>query len=447
MSVTRDGCVGDETAAGGAEQGGPGGPPGVTLAQLLELDWVPSFGCTEPAAVGYAAALARARLGRAPQRCAVAVDARMYKNGFAVGVPNSGGQVGLRWAAALGLAIGDPGRRLEIFREVSAAQLAEAAELVARGGVELEVEYTYDHLWLELTVWADGHSARVLVEHEHTAVARVEVDGVAQALPAAQSSRAGPGAVAQLRRELAALAPDELVALAGAPGDAERAALKEGLRHNRAIANLGLSLLPGPFLAATAGDLQSRVGRLAAAGVYARMAGQPRTVFAVGGSGNKGITASVPLYEWALDTGRPEQLALEAVALSLAFTSGITSRLGSLSAICGCSNAAGVGVACGLVHLQGGTPAQMHLAVNNMVGCIAGMICDGAKLGCALKTFASIDTAFRSATLALAGVGIPAVEGIVGASAQASLSNLGRLSRRGMIGTDGEILRILADKA
>ena len=421
-------------------------PPRVSLGRLLQQDWVPSFGCTEPAAVGYAAALARDRLGEMPQGCRLAVDARMFKNGFAVGVPNSGGQVGLRWAAALGLAIGEPGRRLEVFGDVSPEQLEAAAELMRAERVALEVEYTYDHLWLELEVWTESRRARVLVEHEHTAVVRVEVDGVVQPLPCGPAGRRGSGQLAELRRELAALSLSAAVELVRCPAAEEQAALLEGLRRNVAIAELGLSLLPGPFLAATAGDLQSRVGRLAAAGVYARMAGQPHTVYAIGGSGNKGITASVPLYQWARDTGRSQELALEAVSLSLTLTSGITSRLGSLSAICGCSNAAGIGVACGLVHLQGGGPEQMHLAVNNMVGCIAGMICDGAKLGCALKTFAAIDTAFRSATLALAGVGIPAVEGIVGDSAEASLRNLGRLSRRGMIGTDGEILRILAEK-
>ncbi len=418
------------------------------LDRFLDLEWLPSFGCTEPGAVGYAAALAADLLGAPPERLQLIVDPRLFKNGFAVGVPNSGGQVGLRWAAALGAVLAAPARRLEIFAEVPAADLARAAALLERDAVGLEVDYQHDHLRIELLAEAGEHRARVLIENEHTGVVELRRDGELHPLPPfASGATSAGGGVGGLRAFLAAQPLTELVALAAQLEPRHAQALRRGLRVNQDIAQRGLDLLPRSFIAATAGDLQSQVGRLAAAGVYARMGGADLPVYTVGGSGNKGITASVPLYVWARETGKPDEAALQAVALSLLITSSITSRLGSLSAICGCSNAAGIGVACGLVHLQGGGRTALHLAVNNMVGCIAGMICDGAKLGCALKTFASVDTAFRSATLAMAGVGIPAVEGIVGDSAEASLANLGRLSRRGMIGTDGEILRILEAKA
>ena len=416
----------------------------VTLPSFLEIEWIPSFGCTEPAAVGFAAALARQVLGEVPTGLSLEVDPCMYKNGFAVGIPNSRGRVGLLWAAALGAAVGDPELRLEVFRDVTDEQLDFARSLL--GGEQLKIDYGAEHLRLDLILEGSDRQVRVIVEEEHTRGVHVSLDGRRQPLPDCHGTGRGKGGVKGLRERLSRMPLSEMVQLARAATHEDRSMLMEGIRYNRLIAEHGLHLLPSSFIAATAGDLQSQVGRLAASGVYARMAGEPKTVYAIGGSGNKGITATVPVYLWGIQTGRSEELTLEAVSLSLLLTSAITSKLGPLSAICGCSNAAGIGIACGLVHIQGGGSDALDLAVNNMVGCIAGMICDGAKLGCALKTFAAVDTAFRSAALALAGVGIPAVEGIVGENAEGSIANLGRLARRGMVGTDGEIISMMSEK-
>jgi L-cysteine desulfidase len=143
-----------------------------------------------------------------------------------------------------------------------------------------------------------------------------------------------------------------------------------------------------------------------------------------------------------LDSSR----VLEALALSCLVTSATTHHLGTLSAVCGCSNAAGIGLAAGLVHLEGGGERALTLAINNMVGNVTGMICDGAKIGCALKTMTAVDAAFRAASLAMGGMGIPATDGIVGASDAASLENLGRIATAGMESADREILAIMQEK-
>ena len=132
---------------------------------------------------------------------------------------------------------------------------------------------------------------------------------------------------------------------------------------------------------------------------------------------------------------------------SSSFAAAVTpSARRTLSAACGCANAAGVGLAAGLVRLQGGGVREMSLAINNMVGNVAGMICDGAKMGCGLKTMTSVDAAFRGASLALAGVGIPATDGIVSTTGAASLDNLERITRKGMASMDAEILKIMQEK-
>ena len=127
-------------------------------------------------------------------------------------------------------------------------------------------------------------------------------------------------------------------------------------------------------------------------------------------------------------------------------TTAATWHLGTLSAICGAANAAGIGIASGLVFWKAAAPIRLGFAVSNMVGNVAGMICDGAKIGCAMKTMTGVDAAFRSASLALANIGIPATDGIVGENGECSLTNLGRLAQHGMAGVDAEILRIMQDK-
>jgi L-cysteine desulfidase len=154
----------------------------------------------------------------------------------------------------------------------------------------------------------------------------------------------------------------------------------------------------------------------------------------------------VPLSLWGREGGYAEERVDEALGLACMVTSATTYYLGTLSAVCGCSNAAGIGIAAALVMLENGSAEQIDLAVNNMVGNVAGMICDGAKMGCALKTMTGVDSAFRAATLALSGIGIPASDGIVGANGQASLANLGRLAQHGMATVDAEILDIMQGK-
>jgi L-cysteine desulfidase len=176
------------------------------------------------------------------------------------------------------------------------------------------------------------------------------------------------------------------------------------------------------------------------------MSGEPLTVMTLAGSGNKGITTAVPVTLWGRQAGHPEERIDEALAFACLMTTAATHHLGTLSAVCGAANAAGIGIASALVLLGGGSPEQVGLTVNTMVGNVAGMVCDGAKIGCAMKTMTGVDSAFRAADLALAGTGIPATDGIVGRDGAASMANLGRLAQVGMAGADAVILDIMQDK-
>jgi L-cysteine desulfidase len=415
----------------------------MNLTEYLAAEWKPALGCTEPAAVAYAACLAAGQGRGEPRMARLILDARTYKNCHAVGLPNSGQKTGVLWALALGAVLPDPGLGLQIFESVTPEALAQAARLLERGAVHVEVDATRTELFIDCTVACAGGVGRAVLEQEHTRVVRLEVDGVAVPLP---QPRAGTGAGESIRERVGTLPLQELVGLLETLTEADRARLREGLALNLTMAEHCVGHLPKGFVPGPDADPWLRIPRLVSAGVLGRMSGEALTVMSLAGSGNKGITVSVALGLWGRQAGYSEARIEEALALACLLTTATTHRLGTLSAICGASNAAGIGIATGLVHLGGGTIHQMDLAIHNMVGNLAGLICDGAKIGCAMKAMTGVEAAFRAASLALAGFGIPATDGIVGADGAASLVNLGRLAQRGMAGADTEILDIMQAK-
>jgi len=413
------------------------------MTDFLASEWKPSLGCTEPAAVAWAAALAAEQGAGKVRQVRLVCDPRTYKNCYAVGLPNSGHATGILWAMALGAYLPDGSLGLRSFEGTNPASIESARLLLEQHAVHVEVDAEQTGLLVDVTVVREGGVGRAVLAREHTHLTRLEKDGrLVGGADSAQRAVEAPS----LRQAAAALSIKELMDLARTLEPEDRALLQEGVVFNLAIARHGLSLLPADFVSPAGMDSQTRLSRLVSAGVFARMSGESRTVMTLAGSGNKGITVAVPVSLWGRETGNPENRIEEALAFACLMTSATTWHLGTLSAICGAANAAGIGIASALVLLQGGDARQVGLAVSNMVGNVAGMICDGAKIGCAMKTMTGVDAAFRSATLALAGIGIPATDGIVGKDGESSLVNLGRLAQHGMAGVDAEILRIMQDK-
>ena len=413
------------------------------LTDFLSAEWKPAMGCTEPAAVAWAASLAAAQ-GRGPVRLVRLVcDPRTYKNCYAVGLPNSGRRTGILWALGIGAHQEDGTLGLRCFQATTPGILDLAQALLERRGIQVEVDSHRADLLIDVTVVRESCVGRAVVEQEHTRLARLERDGH---LVGGEASRPGAPAPPSVREAVAARGIGDLMVLARGANPEDRRCLREGAELNLAMARHGLSLLPAGITSGREPDSRARLSGLVSAGVFARMSGEPLTVMTLAGSGNKGITVAVPVTLWGREAGHPEDQVLEALAFACLMTSAVTHHLGTLSAVCGAANAAGIGVASALVMLGGGSPAQVGLAVNTMVGNVAGMVCDGAKIGCAMKTMTGVDAAFRAADLALAGIGIPVTDGIVGADGEASLANLGRLAQRGMAGTDAVILEIMQGK-
>ena len=413
------------------------------LTDYLRAEWKPALGCTEPAAVAYAACLAAAQGHGEPRMARLILDARTYKNCHAVGLPNSGHHAGVLWALALGAVLPDPAPGLELFGSVTPEALAQAGRLIDTGALHVDVDPARTELWIDCTVASQGGVGRAVLAEHHTRLVRLEADGLPVPLPPQAEASDGED---RIRAEVAAMPLQDLVALAGSLTGADRARLRDGVALNLAMAEHSVVHLPPGFVPPAGAEPWLRIPRLVSAGVLGRMSGEPLTVMSLAGSGNKGITVSVALALRGRQLGHSEARIEEALALACLLTTATTERLGTLSAVCGASNAAGIGIAGGLVHLAGGGVPQLDLAIQNMVGNLAGLICDGAKIGCAMKAMTGVEAAFRSADLAMAGFGIPATDGIVGADGAASLDNLGRLAQRGMAGADTEILDIMQAK-
>ena len=414
----------------------------MTFTDYLSQEWVPALGCTEPASIAFAAATAARELSGPAQKVSIVCDARIYKNCYAVGIPRSGGRTGILWAAGLGANLSDPALGLQCFSLVNDETLDAAEKLINGNSVVVDVDATQPGLFIDCLVEGADSSARVVIAGEHINIVRKERDGKAFF----ERPMTAHGIKTDIRALVADMSTDEMIELARSVSPLDRGKLRDGIALNLKIAENGLTLFPDRFVDLTSSDELTRLSTLVCAGVYARMCGEEYPVMTLAGSGNKGITASVPMALRGITLQRRQDEIEEALALACLLTSATTHHLGTLSAVCGCSNAAGIGLAAGLVLMEGGAGKEIGLAINNMVGNVSGMICDGAKIGCALKTMTAVDAAFRAAALAMSGIGIPCSDGIVGKDGRASLENLGRIATRGMISADSEILAIMKEK-
>lgn len=413
------------------------------ISDFLRAEWKPALGCTEPAAVAWAAALAAGTCQGPVRQVRLVCDPRIYKNCYAVGLPNTGRKTGILWTLAIGAHLEDSSLGLLCFDGTTTETLLQAQNLLADQGVHVQVDPQRTELFIDVTVEREGGHGRAVIERDHSNLVRLESDGrVLQDRPAGD----GTSASASIRAQVSGMSVQELMDLARSLSPSDRKTLRAGVDFNLEIAQVGATLLPEPFLHLPEADGRSRAVNRVGAGVAARMSGVSRTVMTLAGSGNKGITVSLPVWIWGQEAGHPEARIEEALALAFLMTSATTHHLGTLSAACGSAIAAGAGIAAGVVMLEGGSAHETGLAVSSVVATLAGMICDGAKVGCAMKTATGVETAFRAADLALSGKGIPTSNGIVGKDSETSLLYLGLVVTKGMAAVDAEILDIMQKK-
>ncbi|MGJ3523315.1 serine dehydratase subunit alpha family protein [Nitratidesulfovibrio sp. D1] len=433
------------------------------IAAFFAAEVKPALGCTEPGAVALAAATAARHLPAPPERIHLRLSANIYKNGQSVGIPGAQGLRGNMLASALGALAGDADMGLQSLAAVTPGDVAAARALTERGAVTQEIVQDVPTVYAEAELYRPGHLVVAVVAGRHDRVAEVRHNG--QVVYRAEDALGGdslPPYMADLQRA----AFDDLWAWADRIDDALARDLLRGADMNLAVAGQGLASPWGLAVGHTLGhalgvtqcdgdctdtcapdigarDLGARVKATTAAAADVRMAGANQPVMSSAGSGNHGLTAIIPPALAARAWGRSDAELARALALSHLVTGAVKARTGRLTPLCGCAVAAGAGAAAALVRLADGTPAQAEQAVALVFSSVMGMICDGAKGGCALKVGTAAAEAWSAAQLALHGPGMTGAEGIVSPDFRASLRSLGEVSSLGFAAVDVAIIRLL----
>lgn len=407
---------------------------------LLREETLPAIGCTELVAVALCAAEASACLLKEPYRLHLEVSPYILKNGMHVGIPGTAGLTGLDLACALGSLLPHPEKQMTILGDVSDEKLSKAKAIVQSGSVSVRSADTPYKVWVDVRIdAADGHWARAVIQGTHTHVLLVEKDGQPLRTDRCQESES---------RNMPAITLESVYAFATTVSQADLEFLDEIIRVNTRIACEGLArdygLCVGRHLA-NSPDAAQQVIAVTAAAADARMSGCQLPVMTNMGSGNQGITASLPVIETAHLLGASYEQLLRALAISELVAMEVKTHIGRLSALCGCSIAAAIGAASAMVFLRGGNFEQIAYAVNMMVGDVTDIICDGAKPGCALKIATAVSAAQRAAVLALSLEHTVQPYGIVSSDVEATIQNLGTLGRDGMGNANDVVLRMMLD--
>ena len=431
-----------------------------TVKDILRLEVAPALGCTEPVAIALGAAAAASLLpDKEIQTIEIRVDPNIYKNGVAVAIPGTPGLCGLDLAAAIGATGGDPLRGLEVLEPVDDAVVAKAVELVKKDKVTVHLLTDQKGLWIETTVKGTTHTAESVIAEMHDNITSLKLDGKSiskNQLLSEGEKNDGKGDVQALEAWLKNLRLDQLLGLVDTLDAEDLKFLAEGVQYNLRLAEHGLKNACGLGVGRTLERLarQRMLSRdmvlaariLTSAASDARMAGVKMPAMSSAGSGNHGLTATLPIHAIKDFVDCEPNAVLKAVGLSHIITAYIKSFTGRLSAVCGCSVAAGAGATAGITYLLGGNIHHIAGAIKNLTEDLAGVICDGAKAGCSLKLATAAGTAVQAALFSLQGVEVQPTDGIIGGSPEQTMQNIGTLSTQGMIETDRTILKIMLEK-
>ena len=409
---------------------------------ILKEELVPATGCTEPIAVAYCGAKLREVLGALPEKVLAEVSGNILKNVKSVVVPNTGGLRGVKAAIAAGLVAGQADRELEVISSVPAERYPEIRAYLDQAPIDIECPDTPRMLDIRLTGWAGDHRATVHIANQHSNIVYVEKDGeVLLEKPLENSSEAG-------LTDKSVLNLQDILTFAGEVDlSLVSSVLERQVRYNCTIAEEGLkndwgANIGSTLLKAYGDDIKVEASAWAAAGSDARMSGCELPVVINSGSGNQGITSSLPVVRYAKHLGATQEQLYRALLVSNLVTVYQKAGIGRLSAYCGAVSA-GVGAGAGIAYLQGaGYDAIAHTIVN-AVAILSGTVCDGAKPSCAAKIAASVDAGILGYQMYLNGRNFQSGDGIVGDSVGKTVANVGVLAQEGMRATDRTILRIM----
>jgi L-cysteine desulfidase len=431
-----------------------------TIKEIIKTEVAPALGCTEPVAIALGAAAAVALIpGQEIESIETAVDPNIYKNGMAVTIPGTPGLTGLDTAAAIGAVGGDAALKLEVLEPVDETAVEQAKKLLADGRVHVDLLHGKKGIYIHTKIKSGTDLAETIIEDLHDNIVSLSLNGeLIEAHPLL--SGGGPGKPETNKGEmvewLKGLSLMQIVELLDQLDSEDFDFLQEGVDHNLRLAEHGLKFGSGLGIGRTLErlvrqrlikkDMMIAARILTSSASDARMAGVKLPAMSSAGSGNHGLTATLPIWAVKDYVECDRKTILESVALSHVVTSYVKAHTGRLSAVCGCSVAAGAGSTAGITYLLGGDLHHIAGAIKNLVEDLAGVICDGAKAGCSLKLATAAGTSVQAALFALQGVQVQSTDGIIATSPEKTMQNIGALSTQGMIETDHTILKIMLEK-
>lgn len=417
------------------------------LIDVIHKEVQPALGCTEPIAIALAAAHAGRLLGEAPTHIDVAVSDNLYKNAMGVFVPGTG-RIGLPIAAAVGAIGGDADAGLEVLAGATPEHVAQAVKLIDAGEINVTRAVTNEFIYVHLMARSANHDAEVMIIGSHTGVTLLKKDGVVilEKKLGIQNTEEGSkieGFDVDLRTvyDFAMQADFADIEFILEARTLNVALAQEGLDHEYGL-QLGRTIAKQIEEGFLSPDLLNTISAFTSAASDARMGGASLPAMSNYGSGNQGITATLPVVKMAEFLKSSDEALARALILSHLGAIYIKSHYPPLSAFCG-NTATSAAVAMALVYLKGGTYDQACMAINNVISDTAGMVCDGAKSTCAMKVHTSAQAAFKATLLALSGIGV-AGQGIISANVEETIDNLGQMVTNGMRQTDEKIIEIMS---
>ena len=420
---------------------------------LLKQDVVPALGCTEPVCVALCAAHAARQLTGEIRTVTVRTNSGIYKNGMSAGIPHCS-QVGLPWAAAIGASLKNPDKQLRLLEDLSPEILTEASALAENGRVSVTMDPGISGLYVSCTLQSDAESVTAVIRDAHTNLVYLEKNGevLLDAGSAAQSS-GSPNEIDTLK----AMTVAQIRAMVEEATEEDLAFLMDGVEMNEALAAYSASTPTGIGIADAlrsrintdlfANDLLNRILLKTASAAESRLDGCPLPTMSSSGAGTKGLVVILPVSETARALGASKAQTLRALAFAHLMNRYINAWIGKLSPMCSCVMASSTAASAAIAYLLGGSDAQIGYAIRNMSGTVTGMICDGGKVGCALKVATGSAAAFLCAVTAVRDAALRTTDGICAETPEACIQNMARIGIRGMAGTDHEILAIMTEKS
>ncbi len=418
------------------------------IISILKKDIAPAQGCTEPVAIALATAYVTDVLSEKINKLEVFLSQNILKNALGVGIPGTN-ERGIKMAVALGAVAGLPELQLEVLQNVDEENIKDAQDMIDKNMIEIQLSPKDELFWIEVIAHSDNHQAVAIMQGKHTNLYKLTLDDMVLQ----ENERIEPITKSDDIRQVIKITDIYNAVLDS--DETDLAFLEEVISKNFEIAKYGIENNSGYGIAKSIqeninnglfGDgIVNYATMLTVAGSEARMSGCSLPAMANSGSGNQGITLTVPMIALSERLNISRLVLLQAVAISHLTSIHVKSYFGILSALCGIVNAS-IGISAGAVFLLGGKLKNMEAAIQNVIGDIAGMICDGAKLGCSLKVATGVRTALNSAILGMSEICVNDYEGINGSDVEESFKNLGTLVLGGMKEVDKSILKVMLEK-